>query len=319
MIEKEESTLKISLDKIAILIPAKDRAQVLPQCLSAIYSIDYPKERISLLFLDDRSLDKTGEIFKEFKSNYEKEYNSIEILRLEGNPKERNIARARNILIQEWKKIHTDWALFVDSDVIVPKDVLKILLQKARDERADIVCMPYAENPRDLHKPFEEKNVNIHLGCTLFSKRALNCIGSINLRFKVWDDVFVWFKAIKLGLNNVWTVKNRCLHLKKTNHKRYTLRGLLLQPHLHVLLAKAGILQRAIIMRYLFYYSLLTSLALSFIYPYYFIPLFLLIFIVGLIHHRINFFRSALPNGIFLCIGLPLQFFIPERYWTSSD
>ncbi|MGQ9469152.1 MAG: glycosyltransferase [Nitrososphaerales archaeon] len=102
------------------------------------------------------SLDKTGEILKEFKSNYEKEYNYIETLRLEGNPKERDIARARNFLIGEWRKTHTDWALFVNSDVILPKDALEILPQKAKDESADIVCMPYAENPEDLHKPFEK-------------------------------------------------------------------------------------------------------------------------------------------------------------------
>ncbi len=51
---------------ISVIIPTRDRAESLVECLESVYSQDYPKDRIEIIVVDDGSLDETQKLMRRF-------------------------------------------------------------------------------------------------------------------------------------------------------------------------------------------------------------------------------------------------------------
>jgi len=74
-------------------------------------------------------------------------------IRVQGN----QIARQRQAAIEMWAKVGTDWALWVDSDIVLTKEHLKTLWNTADKIARPIVCGVYfisKEMENSLMKPF---------------------------------------------------------------------------------------------------------------------------------------------------------------------
>jgi len=74
-------------------------------------------------------------------------------IRVQGN----QIARQRQAAIEMWAKVGTDWALWVDSDIVLTKEHLKTLWDTADKIARPIVCGVYfisKEMENSLMKPF---------------------------------------------------------------------------------------------------------------------------------------------------------------------
>ncbi len=55
---------------VTILIPAHDEQKVIADILDALLEVDYPRERLRLMPIDDRSTDATGEILDRYAENH---------------------------------------------------------------------------------------------------------------------------------------------------------------------------------------------------------------------------------------------------------
>lgn len=126
---------------IMIGCPLQQRAWILPVYLNSIEKIDFPKEDIHLAFLVNNSSDNTLEILHRFKDAHYDEYYDIEIAlacdfdytdnRI-GNRDYGCIADVKN----EWLDMRypsDEFAFIVDSDVLVPPEVLSTLLGHQKD------------------------------------------------------------------------------------------------------------------------------------------------------------------------------------------
>lgn len=51
---------------VTVLIPAHNEESVLPGCLTAMAELEYPRDKLEILVIDDRSTDRTGEIARSF-------------------------------------------------------------------------------------------------------------------------------------------------------------------------------------------------------------------------------------------------------------
>lgn len=114
----------------------RDRAWILPEYLSAIYNIDYPKDDIHIAFLiNGEQRDNTAGIIQDFKRKFKKQYNNIDVWYLKNNHYDsrlgerdyKYIAEIRNIFLSMRKK-HDTHIFSVDSDIIIEPNVLKKLL-----------------------------------------------------------------------------------------------------------------------------------------------------------------------------------------------
>jgi len=53
--------------KVSVIIPAYNEEKYLADCLKTVLELDYPKEQLEIIVVDDGSTDKTAELAKGFE------------------------------------------------------------------------------------------------------------------------------------------------------------------------------------------------------------------------------------------------------------
>lgn len=110
----------------------------LPNYLSCLLNLDYPKECLNLLWADNGSIDKTKGLLSDFLKKHGKEYNSFKLLdapRLsQTDKKDFHIANIMNAL---FKHAETN-IINIDSDICAPSDSIRKLLFMNKVHNANI-------------------------------------------------------------------------------------------------------------------------------------------------------------------------------------
>lgn len=129
---------------IAILVPLRDAADHIQPFLDALQALDYPKDRIKLVFCEGDSTDGSWEKLQAATADAGEDYRGIVLLQkhvgtnldraTRAKPRQQRvrrgtIAKVRNHLIDHGLDDDDDWALWIDIDVWrFPSDVLKRLI-----------------------------------------------------------------------------------------------------------------------------------------------------------------------------------------------
>lgn len=148
-----------ALPDIAVLIPLRDAEPYLERCFALLDALEYPKERLKLVFCEGDSADNTVERLHRLVDARRHLYLNIEILHFASNvhiprkirwkpkfQKKRRgaLARVRNYLVEKGLGEQDEWALWIDVDVCdYPSDTLHSLLAaKAKIVTPDCVLEP---------------------------------------------------------------------------------------------------------------------------------------------------------------------------------
>jgi hypothetical protein len=178
---------------IAITSIIKNREWILNEYLEAILNIDFSKENLYLIFLDDSSIDKSLEILNQFEKYHEHKYAGIYILPTNINfdnnfssrdSKDRqklysHLARLRNIMIDIINYLGCHYQLSIDSDILVLPDILTYLLSF---NKRYIASMVLNDNSKEIRK-FDYDNLKNRY---------------INAAYKI-DDKYIHFKTYDIG------------------------------------------------------------------------------------------------------------------------
>ncbi|GIM47030.1 hypothetical protein DNHGIG_25790 [Collibacillus ludicampi] len=136
--------------KVAIGCVVRNRAWILPRYLEALENIDYPNKMY--LFLENDSEDSTLKILEEFNekhllmNNRKGDYCNLATLNTNDPNWARgeyaanqyaNLAFLRNNFIEMFLGTDADYLLSIDSDIIVPPDIINRLMEYA-DEKTII-------------------------------------------------------------------------------------------------------------------------------------------------------------------------------------
>jgi len=116
---------------IAILMPTKNSAKWLDNVLPPIKAQE-SKYDVKLVLVDGDSTDGTVEKAKEHFPDLIVEYDAS-----------RNLARARNIALDEGRKLKTDYMAFIDSDVEVPVNFFDRMIEHLRNPRVAIAGLRF--------------------------------------------------------------------------------------------------------------------------------------------------------------------------------
>ncbi|MBN1148032.1 MAG: glycosyltransferase [Anaerolineales bacterium] len=145
VIDKKTETISISPDDmpgILILIPVKDAVHYLPGFWERLRALRYPRQRISLAFLESDSVDGTYGFIRENLPRLRDEFARVELVKRDyayrsslprWEPSEQRrrrsiLARSRNYLLARALR-DEDWVLWIDVDVARwPQDVIERLL-----------------------------------------------------------------------------------------------------------------------------------------------------------------------------------------------
>ncbi len=89
--------------RVSVIVPAKDRASELAECLAAVFAVDYPREALEVLVVDDGSTDDTAAVAGRFPC------------RVLVNPQTRGQSFARNLAAT---RASGEILAFIDSDCV---------------------------------------------------------------------------------------------------------------------------------------------------------------------------------------------------------
>ena len=99
--------------RVSVIVPAKDRASELAECLAAVFAVDYPREAFEVLVVDDGSTDDTAAVAGRFPC------------RVLVNPQTRGQSFARNLAAT---RASGEILAFIDSDCVADPGWLRQLV-----------------------------------------------------------------------------------------------------------------------------------------------------------------------------------------------
>lgn len=108
--------------KVSVIIPAHNEEKIISRALNSILKIDYPKDRLKVIVVDDGSSDKTYEIARRFANR------GVEVYRKVKGGK----ASAVNYGLG---KVRSNLILTIDTDCFLERDALKKLVSEIQDEQ----------------------------------------------------------------------------------------------------------------------------------------------------------------------------------------
>jgi len=182
-----------SLPRILIGAPVRNRAWVLPYYLAALERLDYPKELLTFCFILNDSTDNSRELLFEFAKNH----STTIIERNQCAPEDREdrqerdriygpLAEVRNLLLSIAANLEIDYLFSVDSDIIVPPDILTRLLAHRKDIVAALIYNDYHFN---AHENYPNRFPNIMIrreGLQSYRDYPLNSLFEVDVTGAVY-------------------------------------------------------------------------------------------------------------------------------------
>ena len=110
----------MAFPKISIIVPVYNGEKCIGECIESLLALDYPKQCMEIIVVDNNSTDKSVEIIKKFSE--------VKLI----SEKKQGACCARNI---GYRNASNDLIAFTDSDCIVDKNWLKELVRHFENDR----------------------------------------------------------------------------------------------------------------------------------------------------------------------------------------
>ena len=166
-LKREEEFLKNKIDhypSVTIVVPGFNEGETVTATVKSLLDLEYPKDKLSLMLIDDGSTDNTFEVMNRFKNHPQ-----IQIFKKENGGKH----TALNFALE---KINTDLVGCLDADSFVSSNALKLMVPLFID-KATMAVTPSI-------KVHEESNIlqkiqKIEYNWGIFFRRMLSSMGAM--------------------------------------------------------------------------------------------------------------------------------------------
>ena len=206
-----------------IIVPFRNEAKNLPKLLESFSKLNYPRELIEIILIDDFSNDNSNRIVYQWRiKNDDIDTTLLENLRLSNSPKKDAIFRAIPI-------VKHNWIITTDADCIVPRNWLLTFDNYIQNNDVEMIVgsVIYKTKNNWFHH-FQQLDLLSLQGTTLgsfgigkpfmcnganfaYTKKIFNELDGFNGNNKIasGDDVFLLQKAVTKQLSNVHVLKNQ--------------------------------------------------------------------------------------------------------------
>ena len=161
---------------VTILVPVYGVERYIAECAESLFGQTY--KDIEYVFCDDCTPDKSIEVLKEVVERYPERKEHVRIIRNEHN---KGLGGTRKHLLSE---LQSDYFSIVDSDDVLPKNAVEILVRRMQEKDADIVEGAYKEYCKgtlsETFRPFDGS-------ADAYFNKAL-CQNIVSLR--VWGKLY---------------------------------------------------------------------------------------------------------------------------------
>jgi len=192
-----------TLNPVSIVVPIKNRGDLIPNLIKNLSSIDY--EQYEIIIVDDCSTDNTKKLLKEYP---------IKSILLE---KSVGSAEARNIGIKE---ATNEIIALTDSDCFVSKNWLKNLVPYLNSYDVVGGRVKFCDDTEKKFNPFNAKEETV-----LKKDSSINFLNTSNMLFKkeIWkvsggflsyriEDLEFSWRLLKKGYNLIYSPKGLVIH-----------------------------------------------------------------------------------------------------------
>ncbi|MFX1409874.1 MAG: glycosyltransferase [Promethearchaeota archaeon] len=197
-----------TLKPVSIIIPIKNRVNLLPNLIKNLLNLNYPQYEI--IIVDDCSTDNTKDLLRKYPIK------SISLEKSVGS------AKARNIGIKEAKN---DIIALTDSDCFVSRNWLKNLVPFLDEydmvggrvvfyDRAEMKLNPFNQKKKIVIT--KESSINfLNTSNMMFKKYVWNSTGGF-LNYRIEDLEFSW-RSLRKGFKLIYVPKGLVIHHGKRN------------------------------------------------------------------------------------------------------
>jgi hyaluronan synthase len=114
---------------VSVVVPVYNEEGGIGAAIDSIFGSDYPKDRLELVVIDDKSTDGTLEVVR--RKRLECDFKLVEL--------ERNMGK-RHAMAAGFRECSGEVLVCIDSDTVVKPDAIKLLVQPFVDEGVFCVC-----------------------------------------------------------------------------------------------------------------------------------------------------------------------------------
>lgn len=215
---------------ITICLTTYNTGEVLKHVLNAILKLDYPKEKLDLVVVDDYSDDGTWENLLKFKQEHSNSFHKIILFRSYS----RNVAKARNkcLKVALDRCYYTDFVFIMDHDILLPENILKILLNHMM--RDNTLGSTHGLRVSKLNNIFERVWRALwpqpygyvewaDIECTLIRVKVLKDVGFFNESMTRWENREFIARVKKAGYSVLIDTRAECVHLSVSHQTKQTM------------------------------------------------------------------------------------------------
>ncbi|MEM2260632.1 MAG: glycosyltransferase family A protein [Candidatus Methanomethylicaceae archaeon] len=262
----------------------RDSINTLPYSLQGINNLEYDKSKVKMVFVDGGSTDGSLEFLEKFKYQNTGVYRDIIII--SGNY---DVTEGRNECI---RNADGEFILFVDSDVVVPRDLLlelvKIFSNDPKVAFVNVPCIVERNVEGWVDKVYRSMREPQGMSCAAIRLSAINDVGPYFVGFSRGENPNeLIFRLRRKGYRYV-VIDNEALHIKQKRRgfKDYLKTSLTASVIHHYQEIEAG--RKYLILKYIYYTTLLVSLLLIPFFPRIFTFIFGLLFILLVVRYMVK-------------------------------
>ncbi len=200
---------------ISVIVAARNEENNIGTCIESLLKLDYPREKLEIIIINDRSTDKTGEVVKSYSVN------NPELIYMETEESQSKLKGKTGALNQAIGRSKGEIIFTTDADIKVKPTWLKEMV-RYYDDKTGVVNSYTIVDPKNLYHGFQSYDwlylltiasgadgINNQLSCVgnnmSYRRKAYEEVGGYEkVKFSVTED-FMLLKTIRD--NTKWKVK----------------------------------------------------------------------------------------------------------------
>jgi cellulose synthase/poly-beta-1,6-N-acetylglucosamine synthase-like glycosyltransferase len=171
---------------VSVIVSARNEEKNISMCIESLLKIEYPRENLEIIVINDRSTDKTGEVVKSYSQKYP------EIIYLETEDLSNRLKGKTGALNQAIKKSKGEIIFTTDADCEVKPTWVKEMV-RYYDENTGVVNSYTIIKPENIYSGFQSYDwlylLTIASGADGINNQ-LSCVGNnMSYRRKAYEEV----------------------------------------------------------------------------------------------------------------------------------
>ncbi|MGQ9689721.1 MAG: glycosyltransferase, partial [Thermoproteota archaeon] len=272
-----------------------------------IRSLQYDKKKIKLVFVDGGSVDDSLKLLGNFQSQNIDEYEDIQVI--SGSY---DVTEGRNMCI---RNAAGDFILFIDSDVVVPPDLLMevehLFSSDSKIAFINVPCVVERDKEGWVDKFYRSIKEPQGMSCAAIRRSALDDVGPYFVGFSKGENPNELVFRFKKKNYKCVVGEKEAIHIKQKQRGflDYLKTSFNASVIYHYQEIRSG--RKYLIVKYAYYTALLVSLFLTPFYTLVFAPVFLSLFLLLVVAYMIRsrgnpYSLLAIIAGMVLPIGMLL-------------